>query len=74
MKFKDNQGNIYETENKFVIEQMEKSSMYKKAEGNKESTSKELTKAEIQAKLDELGIEYDNNATKATLLALLPQE
>lgn len=74
MKFKDNQGNIYETENKFVIEQMEKSSMYKKAEGNKESTSKELTKAEIQAKLDELGIEYDNNATKATLLALLAQE
>lgn len=39
-----------------------------------ESKPKELTKAEIQAKLDELGIEYDNNATKATLLALLPQE
>lgn len=35
---------------------------------------KEPTKAEIQAKLDELGIEYSSNATKTELLALLPQE
>ena len=35
---------------------------------------KEPTKAEIQAKLDELGIEYEEKASKAELLALLPQE
>lgn len=34
--------------------------------------TKELTVAEIKAKLDELGIEYNTNATKAELLALLP--
>lgn len=35
---------------------------------------KESTITEIKAKLDELGIEYNANATKAELLALLPQE
>lgn len=35
---------------------------------------KELTKAEIQAKLEELGIKYDKNANKETLISLLPQE
>lgn len=35
---------------------------------------KEPTKAEIQAKLDELGIEYDKSANKETLISLLPQE
>ena len=36
--------------------------------------AKEPTITEIKAKLDELGIEYSTNATKAELLALLPQE
>lgn len=39
----------------------------KKAEGH----GSELTIAEIKAKLDELGIEFDNRANKATLLELL---
>lgn len=38
------------------------------------SKQKEPTVAEIKAELDELGIEYPSNATKAQLLALLPQE
>lgn len=39
-----------------------------------ETKFKELTKAEIQAKLDELGIEYDKNVKKEELMVLLPQE
>lgn len=35
---------------------------------------KELTKAEIQEKLEKLGIEYDKNAKKEELMVLLPQE
>ena len=35
---------------------------------------KEPTKAEIQAKLKELGIEFSDKATKEELVALLPQE
>lgn len=35
---------------------------------------KELTKAEIQEKLEKLGIEYDKNAKKEELKVLLPQE
>lgn len=35
---------------------------------------KELTVLEIKAKLDDLGIKYDNKAVKADLIALLPQE
>lgn len=31
----------------------------------------ELTNAELKAKLDELGVEYDKRANKATLLELL---
>lgn len=46
-------------------------SEWKKVE---ETKFKELTKAEIQAKLDELGIEYDKNAKKEELMVLLPQE
>lgn len=38
-----------------------------------EVKTKEPTKAEIQAKLEELGIEYDKNANKETLISLLPQ-
>lgn len=38
------------------------------------SKPKEPTKAEIQAKLEELRIEYDKKANKEDLMALLPQE
>lgn len=40
-----------------------------------EQTQKEpeLTNAEIKAKLEELGIEYDKRGNKATLLALLEE-
>lgn len=40
-----------------------------------EQTQKEpeLTNAEIKAKLEEIGIEYDKRANKATLLALLEE-
>lgn len=34
---------------------------------------KEPTKAEIAAQLTELGIEFDEKATKAELVALIPQ-
>lgn len=40
----------------------------------KEAKPKEPTKAEIQAKLEKLGIEFDKNANKETLISLLPQE
>lgn len=36
--------------------------------------AKEPTVAELKAKLDELGIEYDKKANKEVLLTLLPQE
>lgn len=39
-----------------------------------EEKSKELTVAEIKAKLDKLGIRYDKKAKKDDLIALLPQE
>ena len=72
--FKDKVGNTYKTENKFVIDQMKKSKEYQEINVEKEDSKKTLTVAEIKAKLDELGIEYDKNANKETLLALLPQE
>lgn len=40
----------------------------------KQDKPKEPTVAEIKAKLDELGIEYDKKATKEVLLTLLPTE
>ena len=43
-------------------------------EVNKENSKvKEPTKAEIAAQLTELGIEFDEKATKAELVALIPQ-
>lgn len=36
--------------------------------------NKEPTVAELKAKLDELGIEYDKKATKEVLLTLIPQK
>ena len=44
-----------------------------KLEAEKQKT-KEPTVAELKAKLDELGIEYDKKANKEVLLTLLPQE
>ena len=40
----------------------------------KEKETKEPTVAELKAKLDELGIEYDKKATKEVLLTLIPQK
>lgn len=40
----------------------------------KEIKPKEPTKAEIVAKLKELGIEFEEKAKKEDLIALLPQE
>lgn len=40
----------------------------------KKEEKKDLTVAEIKAKLTDLNIEFDNNAKKSDLLALLPQE
>ena len=40
----------------------------------KKKKVKEPTVAELKAKLDELGIEYDKKANKEVLLTLLPQE
>ena len=45
-----------------------------KAENAKLKEKKEPTVAEIKAKLDELGIEYNSKANKEELLSLLPQE
>jgi hypothetical protein len=73
MKFKNKKtGSILETNSEFVKKQMLNSEVYE--EVKETAKPKELTKAEIQAKLDELGIEYDSNAKKEDLLALLPQE
>lgn len=40
----------------------------------KKVTVSEPTVEKIKSKLKELGIEFNNNATKAELLALLPKE
>lgn len=40
----------------------------------KEKETKEPTVAELKAKLNELGIEYDKKATKEVLLTLIPQK
>ena len=40
----------------------------------KEKETKEPSVAELKAKLDELGIEYDKKATKEVLLTLIPQK
>lgn len=46
----------------------------KECKPKSDSKPKELTVLEIKAKLDDLGIKYDNKAVKADLSALLPQE
>lgn len=75
MKFKNvKTGAILEPNSKFTEEQMKKSDMYIEIGKESKPKGKEPTVAEIKAKLDELGIEYDDSAVKADLLALLPQE
>lgn len=72
MKFKNkNIGIIVETDVKEVENLYKNKSEYEEV---KEVKTKELTKDEIRAKLEELGIEYDKNANKETLNSLLPQE
>ena len=71
MKFKNKKtGKIVETSVKVVEDMFKRNSDYEIIAEPK----KELTVPEIKAKLDELGIEYDKNANKATLTALLPNE
>lgn len=71
MKFKNKKtGKIVETSVKVVEDMFKRNADYETIAEPK----KELTVPEIKAKLDELGIEYDKNANKATLTALLPNE
>ncbi|MCI8618348.1 MAG: hypothetical protein HFJ60_09000 [Clostridia bacterium] len=73
MKFKNKKtGVVVETTVKEIEEMYKNKSEYE--EVKEVVKPKEPTKAEIQAKLDELGIEYEEKASKAELLALLPQE
>lgn len=61
-----------------IIKQMRESDRYEEIKEEKTNNSnakpKELTVAEIKEKLTELGIEYPDNANKATLLTYLPQK
>lgn len=71
MKFKNKKtGVIVETDVKEVENLYKNKSEYEEI---KETKAKEPTKSEIQAKLEELGIEYDKNANKESLLALLSE-
>lgn len=78
MKFKNiKTGAVLEPNSKFTEEQMEKSNLYVEinvSTNGKKKEEKNITVSQIKEKLDELGIEYDENATKADLLTLLPQK
>ncbi len=77
MKFRNKKtGAILIPTSNSIIEQMKKSDRYEEIKENIQNVKepKEPTVAEIKAKLDELGIEYDKKATKADLLTLLPQK
>lgn len=56
------------------IEKLQKENEELKAKLEKLQKAKEPTVVEIKAKLDELKIEYDKNANKERLIALLPKE
>lgn len=60
-------------ENSLEKENKELKAKLAKFEAEKQKV-KEPTVAELKAKLDELGIEYDKKANKEALLTLLPQE
>lgn len=79
MKFKNKKtGAIVETSLKAVEGMYKNNSLYEEIKEEKTNNSnakpKELTVAEIKEKLTELGIEYPDNANKATLLTYLPQK
>lgn len=47
---------------------------YKKVDAETEETFDDLTVADLKAKLDEQGVEYDPKAKKDELIALLEEE
>lgn len=53
------------------LEALVKSGHIVAVDGGEDNHKEELTSKEIKDKLDELGIEYKNRASKAELLALL---
>lgn len=71
MKFRNKKtGAIIVPYSSTMIEEMKKSEKYEEIK----EEQKELTVAEIKEKLTQLGIDYDEKASKKTLLALLPQK
>lgn len=79
MKFKNKKtGAIVEVSLKAVEGMYKNNSLYEEVKEDKPNNSntktKEPTVAEIKEKLTELGIEYPDNANKATLLTYLPQK
>lgn len=78
MKFKNkNTGAIIESCLEVVVQMYKNNPRYEEIkEGNSSNNakSKELTVNKIKEKLTELGIEYPDNANKATLLTYLPQK
>lgn len=71
MKFKNKDTGVIVETNVKVVEELYKS---KPEYEEVKETKKEITVAEIKAKLKELEIEFDEKAKKDELLALLPQE
>lgn len=79
MKFRNKKTKaIIETSLKVVEGMYKNNPLYEEIKEEKANNSnvkpKELTVAEIKEKLTELGIEYPDNANKATLLTYLPQK
>lgn len=79
MKFRNKKTKaIIETNLKIVEDMYKKNPDYEEIKEEKTNNSnakaKEPTVAEIKEKLTELGIEYPDNANKATLLTYLPQK
>lgn len=71
MKFRNkNTGAVIIPYTSTTIKYMKESNKYEEV---KEETKKELTVDEIKETLTKLEIEFDNKASKKTLLALLPQ-
>lgn len=57
-----------------IVDLTKKNEKLKAENAKLKSETKEPTVAEIRARLDKLGIEYDSKANKEELLSLLPQE
>ena len=56
-----------------VVKELAKAKTLLEEKSKVEKNEKDFTKAEIAAQLTELGIEFDEKATKAQLLELLPK-